>query len=57
MHEFLGLADGNVPSNVPVGQPLPGVTARVQNEDGTAARGHRHRASFWCGRRSRRAGI
>jgi amino acid adenylation domain-containing protein len=34
MHEFLGLADGNVPTSVPVGQPLPGVTARVQNEDG-----------------------
>jgi acyl-coenzyme A synthetase/AMP-(fatty) acid ligase len=39
MHEFLGLADGNVPSNVPVGQPLPGVTARVQNEDGQALEG------------------
>jgi acyl-coenzyme A synthetase/AMP-(fatty) acid ligase len=34
MHEFFGLADGNVPQNIPVGQPLPGVTARVQNEDG-----------------------
>jgi acyl-coenzyme A synthetase/AMP-(fatty) acid ligase len=39
MHEFLGLADGNVPSNIPVGQPLPGVTARVQNEDGTPLEG------------------
>jgi acyl-coenzyme A synthetase/AMP-(fatty) acid ligase len=39
MHEFAGLAEGNVPSNIPVGQPLPGVTARVQNEDGTALEG------------------
>jgi acyl-coenzyme A synthetase/AMP-(fatty) acid ligase len=39
MHEFVGLADGNVPAVVPVGQPLPGVTARVQNEDGTALEG------------------
>ncbi len=39
MHEFLGLADGNVPSNVPVGQPLPGVTARVQNEQGQPLEG------------------
>ena len=39
MHEFLGLSDGNVPSNVPVGQPLPGVTARVQNEAGQPLEG------------------
>jgi acyl-coenzyme A synthetase/AMP-(fatty) acid ligase len=39
VHEFLGLADGNVPTNVPVGQPIPGVTARVQNEDGTPLEG------------------
>lgn len=39
IHEFLGLADGNVPSNVPVGQPIPGVTARVQTEDGTPLEG------------------
>ncbi len=39
IHEFLGLADGNVPSNVPVGQPIPGVIARVQTEDGTALEG------------------
>jgi acyl-coenzyme A synthetase/AMP-(fatty) acid ligase len=39
MHEFTGLADGNVPSNVPVGQPLPGVIARVQTEDGAALEG------------------
>ena len=39
VHEFLGLADGNVPSNIPVGQPIPGVTARVQKEDGTALEG------------------
>jgi acyl-coenzyme A synthetase/AMP-(fatty) acid ligase len=39
MHEFTGLADGNVPGVVPVGQPLPGVTARVQTEDGEALDG------------------
>jgi acyl-coenzyme A synthetase/AMP-(fatty) acid ligase len=39
MHEFRGLADGNVPSNVPVGVPLPGVIARVQTEDGAALEG------------------
>ena len=39
VHEFLGLADGNVPTNIPVGQPIPGVTARVQNEDGTPLEG------------------
>ncbi|MHB8694401.1 MAG: AMP-binding protein [Solirubrobacteraceae bacterium] len=32
MHEFLGLADGNVPSTIPLGQPLPGVTAHVQDD-------------------------
>jgi acyl-coenzyme A synthetase/AMP-(fatty) acid ligase len=39
VHEFLKLAEGNVPTNVPVGQPIPGVTARVQTEDGTALEG------------------
>jgi acyl-coenzyme A synthetase/AMP-(fatty) acid ligase len=39
MHEFKGLADGDVPSNVPVGQPLPGVIARVQVEGGAALEG------------------
>jgi acyl-coenzyme A synthetase/AMP-(fatty) acid ligase len=39
IHEFRGLAEGNVPSNVPVGQPIPGVIARVQAEDGTALEG------------------
>jgi acyl-coenzyme A synthetase/AMP-(fatty) acid ligase len=39
MHEFLGLEDGKIPSNIPVGQPLPGVTARVQTEDGAALEG------------------
>ena len=39
VHEFLGLADGNVPSNIPVGQPIPGVIARVQTEDGTPLEG------------------
>lgn len=39
MHEFRGLSEGEVPSNVPVGQPLPGVTARVQDESGQALEG------------------
>ncbi|MBV9606652.1 MAG: AMP-binding protein [Solirubrobacterales bacterium] len=39
IHEFVGLADGNVPSHVPVGQPIPGVIARLQQEDGTALEG------------------
>ncbi len=39
VHEFLGLAEGNVPTNVPVGQPIPGVIVRVQTEDGTALEG------------------
>jgi acyl-coenzyme A synthetase/AMP-(fatty) acid ligase len=39
MHEFVGLADGRVPEVVPVGQPLPGVTARVQGENGEALEG------------------
>ncbi|HWF54454.1 MAG TPA: AMP-binding protein [Solirubrobacteraceae bacterium] len=33
MHEFLGLRDGQVPANVPIGEPLPGVITHVQ-EDG-----------------------
>jgi acyl-coenzyme A synthetase/AMP-(fatty) acid ligase len=39
IHEFVGLAEGNVPANVPVGQPLPGVIVRVQAEDGAALEG------------------
>jgi amino acid adenylation domain-containing protein len=39
IHEFQGLAEGNVPTNVPVGQPIPGVIVRVQSEDGTALEG------------------
>jgi len=39
IHEFAGLAEGNVPSNVPVGQPLPGVIVRLQQDDGTALEG------------------
>ena len=39
MHEFLGLADGSVPSNVPVGQPIPGVIVRVQTEHGQPLEG------------------
>jgi acyl-coenzyme A synthetase/AMP-(fatty) acid ligase len=39
IHEFVGLAEGNVPSNVPVGQPLPGVIVRLQRDDGTALEG------------------
>jgi acyl-coenzyme A synthetase/AMP-(fatty) acid ligase len=39
IHEFLGLADGNVPTNVPVGQPIPGVIVRVQTDDGSPLEG------------------
>jgi amino acid adenylation domain-containing protein len=39
VHEFVGLAEGDVPSNVPVGQPIPNVTARVQTDDGTELEG------------------
>jgi acyl-coenzyme A synthetase/AMP-(fatty) acid ligase len=39
MHEFLRLGDGDVPTDIPVGQPLPGVTARVQMQDGTPLTG------------------
>jgi amino acid adenylation domain-containing protein len=39
MHEFVGLADGHVPSNVPVGQPLPGVSALVVGEGGAPVDG------------------
>ena len=34
IHEFEGLADGEVPTNVPVGQPLPGVRTLIRTEDG-----------------------
>ena len=34
-----GSADGNVPSNIPVGQPIPGVIARVQTADGSPLEG------------------
>ena len=43
IHEFLGLAEGNVPSNVPVGQPIPGVIARVQQRGRKRAGRGRHR--------------
>jgi acyl-coenzyme A synthetase/AMP-(fatty) acid ligase len=33
IHEFEGLADGNVPTNIPVGQPLPGVQTLIRTED------------------------
>jgi amino acid adenylation domain-containing protein len=33
VHEFRGLADGDVPTNVPVGQPIPGVRTLVKAED------------------------
>ncbi len=39
IHEFLGLGDGHVPSDLPVGQPLPGVTARVQSDEGEVLQG------------------
>jgi acyl-coenzyme A synthetase/AMP-(fatty) acid ligase len=33
MHEFEGLDDGEVPSNIPIGRPLPGVSTLIQTED------------------------
>jgi acyl-coenzyme A synthetase/AMP-(fatty) acid ligase len=33
VHEFRGLADGDVPTNVPVGQPIPGVRTLIKTED------------------------
>ena len=39
MHEFVGLGEGNLPGDVPVGEPLPGVTATVQTKDGEALEG------------------
>ncbi|MEA2218901.1 MAG: hypothetical protein QOJ35_1527 [Solirubrobacteraceae bacterium] len=30
----LDLYDGEIPQNIPIGQPLPGVEARIQTEDG-----------------------
>jgi len=34
IHEFEGLADGEVPASVPVGQPLPGVRTLIRADDG-----------------------
>jgi non-ribosomal peptide synthetase component F len=34
MHEFEGLAEGDVPTNVPIGKPLPGVRTLIRTEDG-----------------------
>jgi acyl-coenzyme A synthetase/AMP-(fatty) acid ligase len=39
IHEFEGLADGDVPSNVPIGKPLPGVKTLILTEDGPALEG------------------
>ena len=33
IHEFEGLADGDVPANTPVGKPIPGVQMRIRTED------------------------
>ena len=33
IHEFEGLADGDIPTNIPVGQPLPGVRTLIRTED------------------------
>jgi len=38
MHELL-LNDGEVPANIPIGQPLPDVDARIQTEDGEVVEG------------------
>lgn len=34
MHEFEDLADGEAPSNVPIGRPLPGVSTLIQTDEG-----------------------
>jgi acyl-coenzyme A synthetase/AMP-(fatty) acid ligase len=34
IHEFTGLADGDVPSNVPIGQAISGVDVLIQTDDG-----------------------
>ena len=39
IHEFEGLADGEVPTNVPVGQPLPGVQTLIRTDDGAFLEG------------------
>ena len=39
VHEFKGLADGDVPENVPIGKPIPGVETRIVTEDGTPLEG------------------
>jgi acyl-coenzyme A synthetase/AMP-(fatty) acid ligase len=35
IHEFLGLAEGDVPANVPIGQPIRGVRTLIKTEDET----------------------
>lgn len=39
IHEFEGLAEGNVPSNIPIGRPLPGVKTLILTEDGPPLEG------------------
>ena len=39
IHEFVGLAEGNVPSNVPIGRPLPDVKTVILTEDGPPLEG------------------
>jgi acyl-coenzyme A synthetase/AMP-(fatty) acid ligase len=39
MHEFEGLDSGEVPANIPIGQPVTGVSARIQTDDGGALDG------------------
>ena len=56
VHEFEHLADGDVPMNIPLGKPIPGVTARSRPRTARRSRAP-GRASCWCGRRSRRAAI
>ncbi len=56
IHEFLGLADGNVPSERP-GRPADPRRDRPRTDTRTAARSRAPApASSWCGRRSRPAG-
>jgi acyl-coenzyme A synthetase/AMP-(fatty) acid ligase len=39
IHEFVGLASGGAPANIPIGKPLPGVKTVLLTEDGTPLSG------------------
>ena len=39
MHEFENLADGEMPMNIPLGKPIPGVRMVIKTEDGASLDG------------------